>query len=399
VTPFARSLAALVVLLAWTAADHRPAAAGPHVVFDAGTGEVLSEHDAFVPWYPASLTKLMTAYVTFEALRTGEITLDSPVVMTKSAAKEPPSKMGFKPGTAITVDTALKILIVKSANDVAVALAESVGGSEAAFVGRMNDAARRLGMVGTRFTNPNGLPDDGQWTTARDFAVLSRAILVNFPEHRPLFRITALKLGGKVIRTHNHLLERYPGTDGMKTGFICASGFNVVNSATRGRRTLVAVVMGEHTAKQRAETTASLLETAFTTRAGLFAKRTTLDQLRPEASPPARPVSIREEVCGRNRAKGEDADAEVGATGDTEGARSYLVPKFEVMAPVVISLGVPTNPGDAAALAPETSAFAPLPRPNPVRSGAAGDPIGALIGGPDGDAPPIQILGIKGTGD
>jgi D-alanyl-D-alanine carboxypeptidase len=390
----ARCLAVLVLSIAWSASAPRPADAGPHVVFDAATGEVISANDAFVPWYPASLTKLMTAYVVFEALRTGEITLDSPVVMTAAAAKEPPSKMGFKPGTAITVDTALKILIVKSANDVAVALAESVGGSEAAFVARMNDAARRLGMVGSRFTNPNGLPDEGQWTTARDFAVLSRAILVNFPEYRPLFRITALQLGGKVIRTHNHLLERYPGTDGMKTGFICASGFNVVNSVTRGRRTLVAVVLGEHTAKERAETTASLLETAFTTKAGLFSRRTTLDELRPDVRPPARPVSIREEVCGKNRAKGEDADADVsGGAGTT----SYLVPRFELMPPVPIALGVPAGPADTTA-ATTATAFAPMPRPNPVRAGAAGDPIGALIG-PSGDGEPIKILGIKGTGD
>jgi D-alanyl-D-alanine carboxypeptidase len=272
------------------------AEAGPYVVFDASTGEVLDERDAFVPWYPASLTKLMTAYVTFEALRSGEITLDSAVVMTAEAAREPPSKMGFKPGTAITVDTALKILIVKSANDVALALAETVGGSEAGFVDRMNATAARLGMVGTRFANPNGLPDDRQWTTARDFALLSRAILVEYPEYRGLFRITALQLGSKLIRTHNHLLERYPGTDGMKTGFICASGFNVVQSVTRGRRTLVAVVMGERTAMERAVNTASLIEAGFDSGGGFFAKKVTLAALRPDVRPPATPVSIRDQV-------------------------------------------------------------------------------------------------------
>jgi D-alanyl-D-alanine carboxypeptidase len=310
--------------------------------------------------------------------------------MTAEAAREPPSKMGFKPGTAITVDTALKILIVKSANDVAMALAQSVAGSEGRFVDRMNQASARLGMVGTRFSNPNGLPDETQWTTARDFALLARAILVQYPEYRGLFRITALQLGGKTIRTHNHLLERYPGTDGMKTGFICASGFNVVASTTRGRRTLVAVVMGELNARERAETTASLLETAFATRAGLFSRRTTLESLRPETRPPAYPVSIREEVCGKNRAKGEDADADVGGT--AQARASYLVPRFELMAPVPIALGVPGGAAPAASSSPST----PLPRPNPFRQD---DAIGALIAGPDGDKPPIEILGIKGTGN
>ncbi len=386
--PAARRLACAVVLLALALAP-RVAAAGPYVVFDAGSGEVIAENDAFHPWYPASLTKLMTAYVTFRALRTGEITLESPVVMTANAAKEPPSKMGFKPGTAITVDTALKILIVKSANDVAVALAEAVGGSESAFVARMNDAATRLGMTGSRFANPNGLPDSGQWSNARDLGLLAHALIREFPEHRNLFRITALELGGKLIRTHNHLLERYPGTDGMKTGFVCASGFNVVASTTRRGRRLVAVVLGEPNARTRAETTASLLETAFQSGGGLFSRRPTLESLRPSSRPPGTPANLREEVCGRKKNTGESAEAEVGTSaGDDEAARSFLVPRFELMPPVRIAIGVPGGMPVPAGKAP------PLPRPKPpleatmVLPEAGGFP-------PPPRQPPIEILGLK----
>jgi D-alanyl-D-alanine carboxypeptidase len=372
--------------------------AGPYVVFDAASGEVIAENDAFHPWYPASLTKLMTAYVTFHALRSREITPDTPVVMTANAAKEPPSKMGFKPGSAVSVDAALKILMVKSANDVAVALAETVGGSEDAFIARMNAAAARLGMVGTRFANPHGLPHKGQWTTARDFGLLARAIIREFPQYRDLFRITALQLGGQTIKTHNHLLERYPGTDGMKTGFICSSGFNVVTSTTRGGRRLVAVVMGELNAMARAEKTASLLETAFTTRAGLFSRRTTLENLRPSSAPPRTPTDMREAICGKNRNTGEDANAEVAATEQ----RSFLVPRYQVMAPVVITMS--TAPASQAAPAAAGPAMQ-LPRPNPLRLVESGAieatellPEPTLDGVPPPEAPPIEILGIKGTG-
>jgi D-alanyl-D-alanine carboxypeptidase len=377
-----RSLAAgLALVLA--AVGAAPAAAGPYLVYDAASGEVLAENQAFHPWYPASLTKLMTAYVTFRAMAAGEIRPDSPVIMSARAAKEPPSKMGFKPGTVITVDTALKIIIVKSANDVAMALGESVGGSEDAFVARMNAEARRLGMASTRFANPNGLPDPRQWTTARDFAILSRAIIREFPDYHDLFRITALSLGGKVIKTHNHLLERYPGTDGMKTGFICSSGFNVVASATRGGRRLVAVVFGERNAKIRAEKTAELLETAFDTGSGLFARRTKIENLRPSEYPPAEPTDMRPYVCGKDRDTGESADdAGVAAAGTAAlEPKTYLVPRFKTMDPVPISLGGAIDRGD-----PLPAVLPPLPKPRPgtpAPADAAVDP--ALKLSTDGD--------------
>ncbi|WP_245293240.1 D-alanyl-D-alanine carboxypeptidase family protein [Mongoliimonas terrestris] len=409
-----------------------PAAAGPYLVFDVGTGEVLAERDAFHPWYPASLTKMMTAYVTFRAVREGRIRPESPVVMTANAAKEPPSKMGFKPGTAVSVDTALKMLIVKSANDLAVALAETVGGSEQAFVDRMNAEARRLGMTSTRFANPNGLPDARQWTTARDYALLTTAIIREFPEHHDLFRITALSLGGKLIRSHNHLLERYPGTDGMKTGFICASGFNVVATATRGNRRLAAVVFGEENAKTRAETTARLLEAGFgSPGGGLFAKRTRLGALAPSSPVPAAPLDMRPTVCGKKAPVGEDAeDRAVARAGMTGAEKSFLVERFKLMDPVPVALAPVVNPAEAAkGVAAAIGALPPLPRARPDRAiagtpGQAGaaafapDPATAETaplpeaggvrldqGSNDGaalvplpGAPPIEILGLKGRG-
>ncbi|WP_165645099.1 serine hydrolase, partial [Oharaeibacter diazotrophicus] len=364
--PTGRRLA-LVATLAAALIAPVAASAGPYLVFDARTGEVLAENRSFDPWYPASLTKLMTIYVTLRALSAGEVTLETPVVMTAHAAKEPPSKMGFKPGAAVSVDTALKILVVKSANDVAMALGETVGGGEAGFVARMNAEAARLGMVGTRFANPNGLPDPAQFTTARDYALLARALIRDYPGTYDLFRITGLSLGGKVIKTHNNLLERYPGADGMKTGFICSSGFNVVASASRGGRRLVAVVLGERTAKEREEHTAELLETAFSAGSGLFGGAT-LDRLRPTVTPPVLPADLKPQVCGR-RDVGETADG-AGPTAAAElPARSYLVPRFKVMDPVPIAMLAPAGGVPLAAAGAVPDALPPLPKARPRVAG------------------------------
>ena len=174
--------------------------------------------------------------------------MTSPVKITQNALNEPPSKMGFKVGTILTVDNAIKMLLVKSANDIAVAMGEAISGKEEDFVVRMNEEARRLGMSGTHFVNPNGLPAEGQVTTARDLGILARAIWMEFPQHHDLFRIAAIRHGKTIMRNYNGLLERYPGASGMKTGFICASGFNLVASVTRGEETLIAVVLGARSA-------------------------------------------------------------------------------------------------------------------------------------------------------
>src|SRR6185312_13250119 len=167
------------------------------------------------------------------------------LICSKKATEQAPSKLWLKEGESITLDVGLQVLIVKSANDVAVMIAEAVAGSEDAFVQRMNEAAKHLNMTRTNFVNVNGLPDERQVTTARDLANLARAIIVEFPEHADLFTTVQIQVGKQIIRTHNGLLVSLPGADGMKTGFICESGFNVVASATRDGRKLVAVVLGE----------------------------------------------------------------------------------------------------------------------------------------------------------
>ncbi len=163
--------------------------ANPAILFDLATGKVLQHQETFQRWYPASLTKLMTAYVTFRAVATGELALTSPIEMTAHAAAEPPTKMGFKPGSIITLDNALKMMLIRSSNDIAMAVGENVGGSEDAFVQRMNAEAQRLGMTGSHWANPNGLFAADQYTTARDLALLVRAIRTEFPQYAPYFRV------------------------------------------------------------------------------------------------------------------------------------------------------------------------------------------------------------------
>ena len=286
----------VAVLVAGLAA--RPALAGPELVFDLESGAVYDATDALDSWHPASVTKIMTAYVTFRALREGRVKLTTPVVMSKNAAGEPPSKMGFKPGTVLTIDNALKMMLVKSANDVAVALGEAVSGSEGDFVAEMNAVSQLIGMSRTHWANPNGLPNDAQVTTARDLGILTRAVLNDFPEYRGYFAISAIQHGKRVLRSHNKLIDRYPGTIGMKTGFICASGFNMVAASKRGGRTVIAVVLGARSGLERAAIAKKLLDEGFESRSLFAAKRQTLDQL---TGSMAGPVDMRPIICGKNR--------------------------------------------------------------------------------------------------
>ncbi len=239
------------------------ATAGPALLFEASSGKVLYAEDIDNLWHPASLTKIMTAYITFEAIRNGKLKLDDKVVCSEVSAKEPPSKIGLPIGAEMSVALALKALIVKSANDVAVMLAEKVGGSVENFVARMNATAQRLGMTRTRFVNPNGLPADEQVTTARDLAKLSRAIVRDFPQYAELWAMPHFRIGKRRLASHNSLLRSFEGADGLKTGFICDSGYNVVASATREGTRLMAVVLGEPSGNDRSIRAASLLEHGF----------------------------------------------------------------------------------------------------------------------------------------
>jgi len=251
--------------LAW-ALCAPPATAGAALLFDTTDGHVLYSEDPDAPWYPASLTKMMTAYLAFEAIRDGKASDDTDVVVSPNARKQPPSRLGLKVGTHLTLGDALKALIMRSANDIAVAIAETLGGGdEMSFVKQMNQKAAELGMLHTHFINPNGLPAEQQVTTARDMALLSQALLRDFPERAPLYAETQTTIMGKKISiaTHNAIITNFPGGDGIKTGFTCASGYNLAASATRDGRRLVAIVLGEKTSAKRTARAEALLEHGF----------------------------------------------------------------------------------------------------------------------------------------
>lgn len=220
------------------------------IVVDANDGSTLYASGADEVRYPASLTKMMTLYLLFEALETGRVSRSTPIPVSVNAASRPPTKIGFKRGETIDVDSAIKALVVKSANDVATAVAEYLGGSEAQFAGMMTAKARQLGMNTTVFRNASGLPDSAQRTTARDMARLSMALRSRFPQYYPYFSTRSFTYRGKVIRGHNDLLA-VSGIDGIKTGYTRASGFNIATSLDRGGKRIVAVVMGETSAKKR----------------------------------------------------------------------------------------------------------------------------------------------------
>jgi D-alanyl-D-alanine carboxypeptidase len=349
-----------IVIVAALAVAPRVVHAEALLVVEADSGKVLQAENATYPWYPASLTKLMTAYVTLKAVKEGRLSLDSLLTVSPVAAAQSPSKIGFRPGTRVTVDNALKIMLVKSANDMAVVLAEGVGGSIDGFSAQMNEAAQRLGMTQTSYVNPNGLPADGQITSARDLAILARAIIRDLPEYEYFVHIPSIRYGRKVTENFNKLIGRYPGADGFKTGFICASGYNLVASATRSGKRLIAVVLGASSGKMRAVKAAQLLERGFAnnTLAWLRPSLGTVDSLVPvDASPP----NLRDEMCGGKRhkpASDEDEDtvagnAETGVTFFTAGLQPPTLKPSELLAaapapsePIPVYTG-PTRTGPA----------------------------------------------------
>jgi len=336
------------------------------LLIEADSGKVLEAHDATYPWYPASVTKMMTAYVTLKAVKDGKIALDTLFSVSPAAASQSPSKMGFRPGTQVTVDNALKMMLVKSANDMAVVLAEGVGGSIDGFAGMMNETAQKLGMTQTSYVNPNGLPADGQITSARDLAILARAIIHDLPEYEYFVHIPSIRFGRRVTQNFNKLIGRYPGADGFKTGFICASGYNLVASATRNGKRLIAVVLGASSGHARAVRAAQLLERGFSgnSLSWLQPSLGTVDSLAPiDASPP----NLRDEMCSGRRHKpasdeDEDVVASTGAAssfGETGG--TFLVSGLQ---PPI------TKPSELLAGAPAPSEPIPV-YTGPARSGAA----------------------------
>jgi D-alanyl-D-alanine carboxypeptidase len=238
------------------------------IVIDGNTGKVLHAENAYERRHPASLTKKMTLYMVFEALRSGKITLNTRFPVSFFAAKQAPSKLGLKVGDSISVEAIIKALVTKSANDAAVVIAEGLSGSLAKFVQTMNKKAKQLGMNSTQFYNSTGLPDRRQVTTAMDMATLAQALYDDFPEYYHYFRTKSFDYLGVSHRNHNRMLGKVQGLDGIKTGFICASGFNISTSAIRydsknNPRRLFAVVMGGSSSHVRDKRAAHLLETSF----------------------------------------------------------------------------------------------------------------------------------------
>jgi D-alanyl-D-alanine carboxypeptidase len=238
------------------------------IVLEASTGRILYERMSNEARYPASLTKMMTLYLLFEQLQKGAVTLSTPLTASQYACSQEPTKLGLKPGDQVTVEDAIKALIVRSANDVAVTVAEHLGGSEYAFATRMTQKARELGMARTTFANASGLPDTSQKSTAWDLALLSRRLVTDFPQFYPYFRSQSFYWGGRSFEGHNNLMKFFDGADGLRTGYTRVSGYNLASSATRKGTRLIAVVMGGRSARDRDIQSAELLETEFS-KAGL----------------------------------------------------------------------------------------------------------------------------------
>jgi len=233
------------------------------IVIDADTGRVIHETEAAQRWYPASLTKVMTLYMTFQALESGHIGLNDKLSVSRHASMQPSSKLGLRYGQNISVENAIMAVTTRSANDAAVVLAETLGGSEANFASLMTQQARRLGMSSSSFQNASGLPDEGQISSARDLAILSSALIRDFPQYYPYFSATEFRYKGRVLPNTNRILKSYPDADGLKTGFTCGSGYNLIASAKRNGHRLIGVLLGAHSSAERFEQMGNLLDIGF----------------------------------------------------------------------------------------------------------------------------------------
>jgi D-alanyl-D-alanine carboxypeptidase len=366
-------------------------AATPALVVDVDSGKVLYAERATDPWFPASITKLMTAYVALDLVRSGKASMDQLLTVSAEAASQPPSKMGFKPGIQLTLDNALKIIMVKSANDIAATIAENLGGSIEGFAALMNETAGRLGMQESRWFNPHGLPDDRQQTSARDMAILGRALLRDFPDNRDLFSISAIQFGRRVMANHNGLIGRYPGADGMKTGFICSGGFNVVASATQNGRRLITVVMGSTNAKERTLKAADLFDRGFAA-SGWGGQ--SLQEL--PASNLIAPPNMRSLICERRGPVPAEEDAQPALVQGSQSGNADNGSMFASMAaasaqrralgpraplqPVLVWLG--RDPAGASVLAEGEEGAVPAGRKGARRLAAKAQPEGAAEGEP-----------------
>lgn len=395
---------ALTVLcgLAAIVAAPPPAAAGynpPYAAFviDVKTGEVLHAENADARRYPASLTKVMTLYMLFEQLEAGRLRLDSPLRVSARAAAEPPSKIGVRAGSTIEVEDAILALVTKSANDVAAVVAENLGGSVENFARQMTQRARELGMASTTFRNPHGLPDNGQVTTARDMARLAVAIQDRFPQYYRYFQRRSFGFAGKTYRNHNRLLGRVEGVDGIKTGFIRASGFNLMTNAKANGRHIVTIVMGGKSGAHRDGIVERLVE-RWLPRAYAGTRRTPIiagpGGTVAVALPPARPADLVPAVLVASAAPGQPLDlSRMRPAVATASGASTVTPgslrsdTAAAAAPAsAMAFAAVRQPADGVPLPP-----APIPEVSETASLAAGQPASTLV-----ETAPVPPLPARG---
>jgi len=380
---FAHALAPLAFLVVGAAA------AEPYLVADAESGDVLMQSDATEPWFPASTTKLMTVYVALSAVRDGRLTMDTPLTMSPHAAHEPPSKMGFRPGTLVTLDNALKMLMVKSPNDIAVMIGESISGSVEAFAGEMNASAAKLGMRESHFVNPNGLHNPEHYSSARDMAILARALLKEFPDRADLFDIGELQFGRQIIRNHNGLIGRYPGADGMKTGFTCPAGWNVVATAQHEGRKLIVVIFGSISPRVRTNEAAMLFDRGF----AMSGTGQKLDAL--PASAVTSPPDMRDEICrGRGRAGMLAMQEDFVASAMAEAPATFSTGRGGASAAPMMTATMEAPP-HSGPIADERVSFEPVKVFVGPVPGWTGPVLAARGGGADEEASPVSAFSAE----
>jgi len=331
--PIARLARGLLIALAVAMAPVSQAFAIPLLLIDTQTLQVLYEEEAGQTWHPASLTKMMTAYIAFAAIKDGRVSLDTPVVVSQHAWNQAPAKSGLDKGAAVSFEDALYIMLVKSANDMAVAIAETIGGDEATFVKQMNLMAAQMNLTATHFENASGLNDAGQLSTARDMAMLALYLQRDYPQYSEMFRTQSVKIGKTTLKTSNEMLEHFAGMTGMKTGYICSSGLNIVASASRGGKSLIAVVLGGSSARERNELAAEMLLRGF---AGSLSAtgRTVIDI----ANNGTAATDMRPLLCGA-KAKAYVKQREAAFPMGLKGQPSYLTDEIEGPVRVAVDLG------------------------------------------------------------
>jgi D-alanyl-D-alanine carboxypeptidase len=350
-------------------------AAGPKyagIVIDANTGNVLYSENADTLHYPASLTKMMTVYLTFEALESGRITLDTPVVFSRNAAAQAPTKLGIGPGRSVTVREAILGIVTKSANDAAMALGEMLGGSEEGFARMMNDKARALGMTRTTYRNPNGLPNTAQMTTARDQARLGIALREHFPEYYGFFSETSFRLGNRTILGHNRLVGSVRGVDGIKTGYTRAAGYNLATSVKVDGRSIVGVVLGGASTPARDNQMRKLIADYLPAASTKHIASNVIAQVPPTATPNVQAASARMADITRAKIKND---------GTTEVADSR-----------------PSSAAAFAAVTPQSSSSNPLlsAKPEPVKRPAY-DETASAAGSDDADEDDVDTVTTAST--